>query len=102
MKKVFLFFTLLFSFTMFSQEEDVQSSYTLSLEEAIILGLQNNYTSQIAGKEVEKALKQKWEIISQGLPQISANVDYQNLLKQPVTLLPAELAGGAPGTFVLK
>lgn len=100
MKKVFLFFTLLFSFTMFSQEEDVQSSYTLSLEEAIILGLQNNYTSQIAGKDVEKALKQKWEIISQGLPQISANVDYQNLLKQPVTLLPAELAGGAPGTFV--
>lgn len=100
MKKLFLFFTLLFSFTIFSQEEDVQSSYTLSLEEAIILGLQNNYTSQIAGKEVEKALKQKWEIISQGLPQINANVDYQNLLKQPVTLLPAELAGGAPGTFV--
>lgn len=100
MKKIVLIITLLFPVLVFPQEEAVQDSYTLTLEEAIILGLENNYTSRIASKEVEKALKQKWEIIAQGLPQISANVDYQNLLKQPVTLLPAELAGGAPGTFV--
>lgn len=100
MKKVFLITLLLFPVFLFPQEEEMQSSYTLTLEEAIKIGLKNNYTSQIATKEVEKAIKQKWEIISQGLPQIGANVDYQNLLKQPVTLLPAELAGGAPGTFV--
>ena len=61
----------------------------LSLEEAVALGLTNNYSSIKSEKEVEKALSQKWEIISQGLPQINANVDYQNFLKQPVTLLPA-------------
>lgn len=90
----------LFSTAVSAQEEVPEPSYTFSLEEAIVFGIRNNYTSRIAGKEVEKTLKQRWEIIAQGLPQIGANVDYQNLLKQPVTLLPAELAGGEPGTFV--
>lgn len=76
------------------------TALSLSLEEAITLGLENNYTSLKSEKEVEKAIKQKWEIISQGLPQISGNVDYQNYLKQPVTIIPGEIAGGEPGTFV--
>ena len=86
--------------TAVAQEQEVQQSYTFSLEEALLFGVKNNYSARIAEKEVERALKQKWEIISQGLPQISGNVDYQNLLKQPVTLIPAEIAGGEPGTFV--
>lgn len=100
MKKIVLLFTLILSQGLFAQGNEVPESYTFSLEEAIIFGLQNNYTSQIAGKEVEKTLKQRWEIIAQGLPQISANVDYQNLLERPVTLLPAEITGGPPGTFI--
>lgn len=75
-------------------------SYTLSLEEAVVLGLERNYSSLISEKEVERALQQKWEIISQGLPQINATVDYQNFLEQPVTLIPGEIAGGEPGTFM--
>lgn len=92
--------TFLCSLSLYAQEQQDVDFYTLSLQDAIVLGVQKNYTSQIAGKEVEKTLKQRWEIISQGLPQISANVDYQNFIKQPVTLLPAEIAGGEPGTFV--
>ena len=65
------------------------STYSFSLQEAIEFGIENNYQSRIAQKDVEIALKQKWEIIAQGLPQISGGVDYQNFLKQPVTLLPA-------------
>ena len=83
-----------------AQQQDIKTSYTFTLEEAIAFGLKNNYSSRIASKEIEKTLKQKWEIIAQGLPQISGNVDYQNYLKQPVTLIPAEIAGGEPGTFV--
>lgn len=70
-------------------QEDSTKTYRLSLEEAIEFGIENNYQSKIAEKDVEIALKQKWEIIAQGLPQISGAVDYQNYLKQPVTLLPA-------------
>src|SRR5690606_12391168 len=47
-----------------------------------------------------KAIKQKWETTAQGLPQIDGNISYNNNLKQPVTLLPAEITGGEPGTFV--
>src|SRR5690606_444659 len=57
-------------------------------------------SSKRSQKDIEKALKQKWEIISQGLPQLTGNVDYQNFLKQPVTLIPGEIAGGEPGSFV--
>src|SRR5690606_20539420 len=94
---IFSFFLIAASW---AQEQDIQPEYTFTLEEALIFGVKNNYSARIAEKEVERALKQKWEIISQGLPQISGNVDYQNLLKQPVTLIPAEIAGGEPGTFV--
>ncbi len=99
-KNSFFIFLIILSFTTFAQEQEVPMAYTFSLEEAIAFGLENNYTSRISEKEVEKALRQKWEIIAQGLPQISGNVDYQNFLKQPVTLIPGEIAGGAPGTFV--
>lgn len=72
-----------------SAQEQTSGTYSLTLDEAIEFGIENNYQSRIAQKDVEIALKQKWEIIAQGLPQISGGVDYQNFLQQPVTLLPA-------------
>ena len=86
--RIIISFLLLISATISAQEE-TSGTYSLSLEEAIEFGIENNYQSRIAQKDVEIALKQKWEIIAQGLPQINGAVDYQNFLKQPVTLLPA-------------
>ena len=100
MKYYTFFFSILFTAGVWGQEQEVKNSYTFTLEEAIAFGIKNNYSSRIASKEIEKTLKQKWEIIAQGLPQISGNVDYQNYIKQPVTLIPGEIAGGEPGTFV--
>ena len=34
------------------------------------------------------------------MPKVSAKVDYQNWLKQQISLLPAEITGGPAGTFV--
>jgi outer membrane protein TolC len=62
--------------------------------------LDSNYASINARRDIAKAIKQKWETTAQGLPQIDGNISYQNNLKQPVTLLPAEITGGEPGTFV--
>ena len=99
MKKLIFLFSSLICLNSWAQEPIVEP-LVLSLEEAVALGLENNYSSLKSEKEVEKALAQKWEIISQGLPQINGNVDYQNFLKQPVTLIPGEIGGGEPGTFV--
>ncbi|MBT8223403.1 MAG: TolC family protein [Eudoraea sp.] len=70
-----------------------------SLDEAIAHALQNNYSAINAGRDIVDAQKQKWEVIATGLPQIDANISYQNQLKQPVSLIPAEFFGGEPGTF---
>lgn len=100
MKKILLTFFLAFPLLLIAQEDENKSARPFTLEEAITFGLANSYNSNIASKDVAIALKQKWEIISQGLPQISGNAEYRNNLEQPVTLLPGEIAGGDPGTFV--
>jgi outer membrane protein TolC len=99
MKKLILILTSFFWLNATAQNGE-KTPLSLSLDEAIGLGLENNYSSLRSEKEVEKALSRKWEIISMGLPQINANVDYQNFLKQPVTLIPGEIGGGEAGTFV--
>lgn len=76
-----------------------QNDYSFSLEEAISFALDSNYTAINARRDIAKAIKQKWETTATGLPQIDAEIGYQNQLKQPVTLIPAEFSGGEPGTF---
>lgn len=100
MKSISIFLIGFFCISLTAQTPRDTTAISLSLKDAIALGLENNYTSIKSEKEVEIALKQKWEIISQGLPQINGNVDYQNFLKQPVTLIPGEIADGDKGTFV--
>ncbi len=96
-KKLLIFSFLLFATLGFSQQ---QKNYTFSLEEAVTFALDSNYTSINAQRDIAKAIKQKWETTAQGLPQIDGNISYNNNLKQPVTLLPAEITGGEPGTFI--
>jgi len=100
MKNIFLILFSLFAIVANAQDSTRVEKRTFTLEEAILYGLDNGYNSRIAKKDVAIALKQKWEIIAQGLPQISGEANYTNNLKQPVTLIPGEVAGGEPGTFV--
>ena len=74
-------------------------SYTLSLEQAIVLAQDSSYASVNARREMTRALKKKWETTATGLPQINVSVSYNNNIKQPVTLIPGEITGGAPGSF---
>jgi len=94
-KKILMLIVLMVSLFGFSQ--DIKTSF--SLQEAIDYALENNRTAKNATRDIEAAKQQKWETTATGLPQISASVDYQNFLKQQVSLIPAEFFGGAPGTF---
>jgi outer membrane protein TolC len=96
MNRYYLLFVLIASaFTGFSQEKPS----AFSLEEAIAYALENNYSALNAERDILDAQKQKWETIASGLPQITADISYQNQLKQPVSLIPAEFFGGQPGEF---
>jgi len=80
----------------YSQQKVTRS---FNLEEAITFAIDSNYTAINARRDIAIAIKQKWETTASGLPQIDGNITYNNNLKQPVTLLPAEITGGPAGTF---
>jgi outer membrane protein len=93
------FLTLLtFIGTNLTFSQDLPKSF--SLEEAIVYALEYNYSVINSDREILDAQKQKWEIIATGLPQIDGTLSYQNQLKQPVTLIPGEIVGGDPGSFL--
>ncbi|WP_299053943.1 TolC family protein [uncultured Polaribacter sp.] len=86
MKKTLLAILLLiFLQPIIAQENSMQ----LSLEEAINYALENSYNTKVARNDIEAANKKVWETTATGLPQINGKVEYQNFLKQPVSLLPA-------------
>ncbi len=72
---------------------------SLTLDQAIEYGLRNNFSVKNANREIEKAQKDRWSTIAIGLPQIYAEVNYQNFLEMPVSLVPAEFFGGKSGEF---
>lgn len=95
--KTYRLFLILFTASFFGFSQDAPLGYTLN--EAIAYALENNYSALNADRDIIDAQKQKWETIASGLPQINADISYQNQLKQPVSLIPAEFFGGQPGEF---
>lgn len=94
--KIYLFLFLIL-LTGVTQSQELPES--LSLEEAIAYGLTHNRSIINADREIQKAKKEKWKTIAKGLPQISSEVNYQNFLEMPVSLVPAEFFGGNRGEF---
>ena len=94
-KHIITLLILIASFGGFAQEH----SNSFSLQEAIDFALENNRIAKNATRDIEVAKQKKWETTATGLPQISASVDYQNFLKQQISLIPAEFFGGNPGEF---
>lgn len=93
-------FLSLFILLLFTVGQSQEQPNSFSLDEAIAFALENNYSAINADRDIQDAIKQKWETIADGLPQISGDISYQNQLKQPVSLIPGEFFGGDPGTFV--
>ncbi|MGB1042006.1 MAG: TolC family protein [Tenacibaculum sp.] len=97
MKKGLIILNILFVVSLGMAQ---QKEMSLSMKEAIDYAIKNNYDNKTALNDVEAAKQRKWETTTIGLPQISGKVDYRNWLRQQVSLLPGEIAGGEPGTFV--
>jgi outer membrane protein TolC len=93
-------FTALYILLFFSQLHAQEEPYNFSLQEAIDFAITNNRIAKNAERDITIAEKQKWETIATGLPQVDANINYQNFLKQQVSVIPAEFVGGEAGDFV--
>ncbi|MFV0553072.1 MAG: TolC family protein [Mangrovibacterium sp.] len=66
-------------------------SYTLSLDEAKTMALDYNVSIKNAGLTIEQANATTWEAISQGLPQVSATVDYSTFFGASASLMGQEI-----------
>jgi len=99
MRNHFILFSAIFMINLGFAQEAVTETSSFTLDEAIAFALENNYSAINANRDITDAQKQKWEVIADGLPQITGAISYQNQLKQPVTVIPAEIFGGEPGTF---
>ena len=95
-EKILVLISLCFVSFSFSQE----TRKSFSLDQAVTYAIENSYDAKTAENAMEAAKQKKWETTTIGLPQISGAVDYRNWLKQQLSLLPGELAGGDPGTFI--
>ena len=91
--------TLIVILLLLISKINAQENLNLSLNEAIDYALENSYSAINSNRDIEIAKKKKWETTTMGLPQINATVDYQNWIKQQVSLIPAEFFGGEQGEF---
>ena len=76
MKYKLILVTFLITNLFFAQEQ--QESYSFTLDEAIAHALENNYQVLNAERDIQAAIKKKWETTAIGLPQVDANINYQN------------------------
>ena len=63
-------FIIFFSYSIITAQDTPKN---FSVKEAINFALENNAKILNAKLEVDKAYKEKWKIISEGLPQIKAD-----------------------------
>ena len=66
-----------------------QAQNVFSIKEAQEQALNNNYDIKNAQLDVEHASKKMQETLSVGLPQINADIEWQNFIEVPTTLVPA-------------
>lgn len=76
-----------------------QQSMSFTLKQAQDYAVEHNYQMQSARLDLETADLTVKETLSAGLPQINASASLNDNLKIMTTLIPAEMFGGAPGTY---
>ncbi|WP_299112401.1 TolC family protein [uncultured Winogradskyella sp.] len=95
MKNLSIFFFLMCFSLGFAQ--DIPASFTL--QEAIDYALENNRQAKNAARDIKAAEQQKWETTATGLPQINAGINYQNFIKQQVSVIPNSAFDSRQGTI---
>lgn len=81
-QKLILFFVIILGLGLHAQEKSMR----ISLDEAIAFAIENSYNTKASKNGISSAKETVRETSATGLPQINASFDYQNFLKQPVSL----------------
>ncbi len=100
MKKINLIILFLLLFSV--GKTNAQEIHRLTLATAVDLARKENHNIRNSIYDLEIARQQVWETTTQGLPQASAKVSYNNNVDLPVTLIPAKMFNpqAADGEFM--
>jgi outer membrane protein len=100
MKHIFLIsLFLLMNIVVRAQQNITPSAYRFNLQACLEYAYENQDSLKNAKLDIETAGYKVKEIIGLGLPQVSGNVNLQDFLKLPTSLLPGDFFG-QPGTFI--
>jgi hypothetical protein len=76
-----------------------QTVYYLTLEQAQTFAIDSSYKSRLADYDVFESEYTVKETRAFGFPQIDGDATYNNNIKLPVQVIPAEFVGGPAGEF---
>ncbi len=99
-RRFLLAFVLVSGFVTLKAQQTDTASYSYSLQQSVDFALQHNTAMQNVMLDQVSADYKVKEVIGAGLPQINGSAEVQNFLKIPTSLIPGEIFGGQPGTFI--
>lgn len=89
---------VLLSLTIYAQQE--QKIHRLSIQEAVAYAKANSYQVKKALEDIRIQSQVNREITASALPQVNGSFNLVDNIKIPVSLVPGEFFGGAPGSFI--
>jgi outer membrane protein TolC len=98
MKKNLLLVSVFFAAAAFAQEE--KTVHAFSLAETVSYAQKNNVQVKNSLLDIDIQIQTNKEIASAALPTIGSSLGGTDFLTIPTSLLPGQIFGGAPGTFI--
>ncbi len=98
MKKIILILILFIVTAAQAQEQKIVHAF--SLADAVSYAQKNNVQVKNALLDIDAQIQTNREIASAALPSVNSSVGGTDFLTIPTSLLPGQIFGGAPGTFI--
>lgn len=95
-------YTLLFALSVlvFHSKAQEAKSNSFSLQQAIDYAYKNSPNYLNAENDVLMAKYKRKEVLGMAMPQVGVSVDMKNFLEIPTSLIPGEIFGAPPGSFL--
>ena len=91
---------ILISVSLGTYAQEGKKIESLSIQEAVAYAKQHSYQVKKVLEDVRIQQQVNREVTASALPQVNGSFNFINNIKLPVSLVPGEFFGGAPGTFI--
>lgn len=100
MKQVFLFIIGTMSIAQSMAQTEIPNIHQFKLDDCVVYAQKNNVQVKNALLAIDAQVQTNREIGAAAFPTINSSTSVMDYTKIPVSLLPAQIFGGAPGTYI--